>query len=103
MSKTEEIQAEIEKIKAKPTISMQDCQTLCTLYGAISALGTEATEQTELTDVFPALQLYRQEHNQANFQNLCVQTMEFCREIYSTTQNEQERDIYTAIFSKLPL
>ena len=93
-----EIIDEINHISSKKEMTAEDVRNLGRYLSEL-----KEKDASELSDIFPALQDYRKEHNQANFQNLCVQTMEFCREIYSTTQNEQERDIFRAIFSKLPL
>ena len=77
MNKKTEILAEIEKIKAKEKIQMQDVQTLALCYGAIQALeyGTSniQLEHSELSDMFPSYreyQLYRTEHN---FKKLCLE------------------------------
>ena len=58
-------------------------------------------EYREAVDIFPALHKYKNEHNTTNLQKLCVEVAEFCRAIYSSTQNEQERNIYYAMLDKL--
>ena len=52
-------------------------------------------------DIFPALQKYKDEHNTANLQKLMVEILEFCRSVYASTQNEQERKIYHSMVEKL--
>ena len=59
------------------------------------------TEYREAVDIFPALHKYKTEHNTVNFQKLCVEIAQFCRAVYSSTQNEQERNIYFAMLDKL--
>jgi hypothetical protein len=45
-------------------------------------------------DIFPALHKYKIEHNTANLQKLCVEVTSFCRAIYASTLNDDERNIY---------
>ena len=52
-------------------------------------------------NIFPALQKYKDEHNTANLQKLMVEILEFCRSVYASTQNEQERKIYHSMVEKL--
>lgn len=59
------------------------------------------TEYREAIDIFPALHKYKTEHSTANLQKLCVEIAEFCRAVYSSTQNEQERKIYFDMLDKL--
>ena len=59
------------------------------------------TEYREAVDIFPALHKYKIEHNTVNFQKLCVEIAQFCRAVYSSTQNEQERNIYFSMLDKL--
>ena len=92
-----EIIDEINRISSKPKMESEDVEKL---QGYLSELKEKDT--SELSDIFPALQDYKSNRTQASFQNLCVQAMEFCLEIYSDTQNEIERNIYKTIFSKLP-
>ncbi len=58
-------------------------------------------EYKEAMDIFPALHKYQTEHNSANLQKLCVEIAEFCRAVYASTQNENERDIYYGMLEKL--
>ena len=53
------------------------------------------------TDIFPALQKYKDEHSTANLQKLMVEILEFCRSVYASTQNEEERKIYHSMIEKL--
>ena len=52
-------------------------------------------------DIFPALHKYKIEHNTDNLKKLCVEIADFCRAVYSSTENEQERNIYYAMLDKL--
>jgi uncharacterized protein YgfB (UPF0149 family) len=58
-------------------------------------------EYEEAIDIFPALHKYQDQHNTANLQKLCVEVVEFVRAIYSSTQNEQEREILRKHLDKL--
>ena len=58
-------------------------------------------EYREAIDIFPALHKYKTEHNISNLQKLCVEIADFCRAIYSSTQNDEERKIYYAMLDKL--
>ena len=56
---------------------------------------------SEIADIFPALQKYKNEHNTANLQKLMVEILEFCRFVYASTRNEAERKIYHLMIEKL--
>lgn len=58
-------------------------------------------EYREAVDIFPALHKYKAEHNLANLQKLCVEVSEFCRAIYASTQNEDERRMFKKMLDKL--
>ena len=95
MNKHNEIAAEIDKIKAKNTIQMQDVQTLAFCYGALQALDLNSTkQQEELIDVFPALREYQKEHSEHNLRKLCLEIQEFCVSIYATLKSDEEKNIY---------
>ena len=59
------------------------------------------TEYREAVDIFPALHKYKIEHTTDNLQKLCVEITSFCRAIYASTENEQERKIYKNMIDKL--
>ena len=59
------------------------------------------TEYREAIDIFPALHKYKTEHSTANLQKLCVEIAQFCRAVYASTTNEQERKIYFDMLDKL--
>lgn len=59
------------------------------------------TEYREAIDIFPALHKYKTEHNTDNLQKLCVEIAQFCRAVYASTTNEQERKIYFDMLEKL--
>ena len=56
---------------------------------------------SEIESIFPALQKYKAEHTKTNLQKLCVEIAEFCRSVYASTQNQEERDVYFAMLDKL--
>ena len=56
---------------------------------------------SEIADIFPALQKYKDEHNTANLQKLMVEILEFCRSVYASTRSEDERKIYRNFIEKL--
>lgn len=58
-------------------------------------------EYKEAIDIFPALHKYKDTHNTANLQKLCVEVVDFVKAIYSSTQNEQERDVLKKTIDKL--
>lgn len=59
------------------------------------------SEYREAIDIFPALHKYKIEHNTDNLKKLCVEIADFCRAIYASTENEQERNIYYNMLDKL--
>ena len=59
------------------------------------------TEYREAIDIFPALHKYKYEHTTDNLKKLCVEIAQFCRAVYSSTRNEQERNIYFDMLDKL--
>lgn len=52
-------------------------------------------------DIFPSLQKYKAEHSTANLQKLMVEILEFCRSVYASTQNEDERNVYRSMIQKI--
>ena len=52
-------------------------------------------------DFFPALQKYKDERNTANLKKLMVEILEFCRSVYASTRNEDERKVYRSMIEKL--
>ena len=58
-------------------------------------------EYEEVVSIVPALHKYKADHNITNLQKLCVEIVQFCRAVYSSTQNEQERNIYFSMLDKL--
>ncbi len=55
---------------------------------------TQLTEEyKEVVGIIPSLHKYKADHNIINLQKLCVEIADFCRAVYSSTQNEQERKI----------
>lgn len=66
-----------------------------------SPLGKPKNAYSEIADIFPALQKYKDEHNTANLQKLMVEILEFCRSVYASTRSEDERKIYYNFIEKL--
>ena len=58
-------------------------------------------EYREAIDIFPALHKYKTEHSTDNLKKLCVEIADFCRAIYASTENEQERRIFNNMLDKL--
>ena len=59
------------------------------------------TEYREAIDIFPALHKYKTEHSTDNLRKLCVEIVDFCRAVYASTKNEQERQIFNDMLDKL--
>lgn len=59
------------------------------------------TEYREAIDIFPALHKYKTEHSTDNLKKLCVEIADFCRAVYASTENEQERKIFNAMLDKI--
>jgi hypothetical protein len=66
-----------------------------------SPLGKQKDAYSEIADIFPALQKYKDEHNTANLQKLMVEILEFCRSVYASTRNGAERKVYHSMIEKL--
>lgn len=58
-------------------------------------------EYEEIVSIVPALHKYKANHNITNLQKLCVEIADFCRAIYASTENEQERQIFNNMLDKL--
>ena len=58
-------------------------------------------EYSEIVAIFPALHKYKISHNTDNLKKLCVEIAQFCRSVYASTENEQERKIYFDMLDKL--
>jgi hypothetical protein len=56
---------------------------------------------SEIESIFPALQKYKAEHTKANLQKLCVEIAEFCKSVYASTENQEEREVYYTMLDKL--
>ena len=55
----------------------------------------------ELADIFPALKNYKQKHTLTEFKKLCMEIEEFLRQVYASTTNADERQIYFDMLQKL--
>ena len=58
---------------------------------------------SELSDIFPALKKYKEEHTQENLKKLCAELKEFCCEVYASTQNDAERQIFKSTIDKIKI
>lgn len=58
-------------------------------------------EYQEAVDIIPALHKYQAEHNTQNLQKLCVEVLEFCKALYASTRNDEERKVYDKMVEKL--
>ena len=58
-------------------------------------------EYEEVVSIIPSLHKYKANHNITNLKKLCVEIVDFCRAIYSSTENEQERQIFFSVIDKL--
>lgn len=58
-------------------------------------------DNSDLKDLFPALQKYKTEHSTANLQKLCAEIKQFCKAVYASTENEEERNVYMLMIDKL--
>ena len=56
---------------------------------------------SEIESIFPALQKYKDEHTKTNLQKVCVEIAEFCKSVYASTENQEEREVYYAMLDKL--
>ena len=45
-------------------------------------------------ELFPTLIEFNQNHTEHNLKKLCLEIQEFCISVYSTLQNEEEKNIY---------
>ena len=52
-------------------------------------------------DIFPALHKYKTEHNTDNLKKLCVEISGFCRAVYASTRNIEERQVFKKMLDKL--
>lgn len=63
---------------------------------------TQLTEEyKEVVGIIPSLHKYKADHNITNLQKLCVEIADFCRAIYASTENEQERQMFYDMLDKL--
>ena len=58
-------------------------------------------EYKEVVGIIPSLHKYKANHNIINLQKLCVEISEFCRAVYASTQNAEERKVYREFIDKL--
>jgi hypothetical protein len=56
---------------------------------------------SEIADIFPALQKYKDEHSETNLKRLMIEIIGFCRNVYASTKNDSERKIYRLFIEKL--
>lgn len=58
-------------------------------------------EYEEIVSIVPSLHKYKADHNITNLQKLCVEISDFCRAVYASTKNEQERQIFNVMLDKI--
>lgn len=56
---------------------------------------------SEIESIFPALQKYKAKHTKTNLQKLCVEIADFCKSVYASTENQEEREVYYDMLDKL--
>ena len=67
----------------------------------IQELEKQKNIYSEIASIFPALQKYKEEHTKTNLQKLCVEIAEFCKNVYASTRNQEEREVFLAMLDKL--
>ena len=67
----------------------------------IQELEKQKNTYSEIASIFPALQKYKEEHTKTNLQKLCVEIAEFCKNVYASTRNQEEREVFLAMLDKL--
>lgn len=56
---------------------------------------------TSSEEFMPSLRKYKDERSLVNFQKLCVEIVEFLRNVYASTRNEEEREVYRQMLNRL--
>lgn len=69
------------------------------VIGADSKANNDA--EKELSDILPALKLYKENHTIINLQKLCAEVSEFCAAIFASTKSNAERDVYRDMARRL--
>lgn len=64
-------------------------------------LSKSRTPDEEFADIFPALKNYKNSHEFTDFKKLCIEIGEFLNQVYASTRNEDERQIYRNMVQKL--
>lgn len=95
-----QIMDEIEKLSSKQSLNANDYKMLSKYIEQLKKIEEDKT-LSEMIDLFPALQKYKEEHSIINLQKLCVEISEFCRAVYASTQSEDERKVYRNMIEKL--
>lgn len=93
-----DIISEIERISTQD-MSKEDMSELSQLIEELRTSNDKDID--ELTDIFPALKGYKEQHSLINLQKLCVEIADFCRAVYASTQNDAEREVYRNMLQKL--
>ncbi len=91
---------EIEKLSSKQSLTADDYKMLSEYIKELKKIEEDKT-LSEMIDLFPALQKYKENHSIINLQKLCVEISEFCRAVYASTQSEDERKVYRNMIAKL--
>lgn len=94
-----EILEDIEKISSKNKITKEDMEQLSVSLERLKEI--EPDEQISDSLIFDKLEDYKADHTLINLQKLCVEISDFCCAIYSSTANEQEREIYCHMIEQI--
>ena len=54
-----------------------------------------------VTNIFPSLTSYKAEHTLVEFKKLCLEIQTFLREVYASTRNKEEREIFFSALDKV--
>jgi hypothetical protein len=66
-----------------------------------NAMPALLSEYEEAMAIFPALHEYKKSHTTVNLQKLMVEVSDFCRSIYASTTNDEERVVFKKTLDKL--
>lgn len=109
MINRQDLISEIDTLEGKP-LTLQSCEKLAHFYTIYNQNFNDQPKQStryssksaeELKDVFPALEIYQNEHTAQNLRSLCNEVEEFCNALFVSTESEKERDIYRQMIKRL--
>lgn len=64
----------------------------------MSALSDEGKEEAVL---FPSLDLYKADRSNMSLAKLCNEIADFCKKVYASTANDEQRDIFGKMAEKI--